>query len=664
MKWLQSHLGISLMLTLCLSFSNIVLAEEAGNTTGIYTLGEVVVRGAREGVEGVSTVREVTAQEIQNKGARTLDQAVDLLPGVDVRVGAQGVPRINIRGYRTRQVLLLLNGIPFNSSYDGQFDPSIIPVENIAKIKLSYGSHSVLYGDGGSAGVINIVTKKGLEGVHGMADGQVGEKKSFLGRFDVSGGTKNVDFFVSGSAAETDGFPVSDDFDPTQYQSSSTRENSDRTRKNLFANVGGTPTEDLELGAVFNYLQGEFGKPPSTIDRRGDRDSFAQNVRYDRVEDFNGYSGQFSANYKVTGPLSLRAWAYVNQLPEDENRYDDDHYNSANLRGSYQQDTRTRITGGTFQAIGDFGARGLLTAGFNSRWEDWDLDRVEAERDFQFVSIEDDRNTNVYSAVIEYEISPLEKLGLVFGYGYHWFEKDDGDKENDSSYIVGAHYDILQGTRIRGAVSQQIRFPSIRQLYDPDDGNPDLDTENVQNYELGIEQRLPWNSWISLVGFYSEAEDFIKRDDLTDNQENVEKLRYRGVELTAQTFPLKNLFLGLGYTYLDVEDESPGVVYDEPEYNPRHKFTLEGKYRFPIGFSIYANWIYVGRQYHYSNDDPPLSRKLNDYQLFNFKLEQELLRGGLVLYAGVDNFFDKNYETSYGFPQAGQFLYGGARYRF
>jgi outer membrane cobalamin receptor len=258
----------------------------------------------------------------------------------------------------------------------------------------------------------------------------------------------------------------------------------------------------------------------------------------------------------------------------------------------------------------------------------------------------------------------LENLGLVFGYGQHWFEKDDGDKEDDNSWIVGAHYDFKTGTRIRGAASKQIRFPSIRQLYDPDDGNPNLDTENVQNYELGIEQRLPWNSWVGVVGFYSDAEDFIKRDDLTDVQENVEELRYRGVEVTAQTFPLKNLFLGLGYTYLDVEDKSPGAVYDEPEYNPRHKFTLEGKYRFAIGFSIYANWIYVGRQYHDSNDDPPLRRKLNDYQLFNLKLEQELLRGALVLYAGVDNFFDKNYETSYGFPQSGQFLYGGVRYRF
>ncbi|MDY6878752.1 MAG: TonB-dependent receptor plug domain-containing protein [Thermodesulfobacteriota bacterium] len=43
-----------------------------------------------------------------------------------MRTGAQGIPRINLRGLRSRHVTLLLNGIPFNSTYDGQFDPSII----------------------------------------------------------------------------------------------------------------------------------------------------------------------------------------------------------------------------------------------------------------------------------------------------------------------------------------------------------------------------------------------------------------------------------------------------------------------------------------------------------------------------------------------------------
>lgn len=114
-----------------------VYSQTLQNQTGIYTLGEVVVTGERDGVESISTVREITVEDIRNKNARTLNEALELLPGLDIRTGTDGVPRVNLRGFRSRHVLLLIDGIPFNSTFDGQFDPSIIPVENIAKIKVS-----------------------------------------------------------------------------------------------------------------------------------------------------------------------------------------------------------------------------------------------------------------------------------------------------------------------------------------------------------------------------------------------------------------------------------------------------------------------------------------------------------------------------------------------
>ena len=126
----------------------VMAAETKDAGEGVYTLGEVVVSARQDVVETAGTVREVTAQDIQDKDARTLDQALELLPGVEIRTGAGGIPRIDIHGFRSRHVLLLLDGMPLNSTYDGQFDPSIIPTENIAKIKVSYGASSVLYGQG------------------------------------------------------------------------------------------------------------------------------------------------------------------------------------------------------------------------------------------------------------------------------------------------------------------------------------------------------------------------------------------------------------------------------------------------------------------------------------------------------------------------------------
>lgn len=134
-----------LLLVPSLSFSAALDSEP-----DVYSLGEVVISAKKGGVEATETVREVTAEDIKSKGARTLDEALNLLPGVNVRNGGEGVPRIDIRGFRTRHVILLLDGIPLNSAFDQQFDPSVIPVENIARIKMTAGPSSVLYGQGGS----------------------------------------------------------------------------------------------------------------------------------------------------------------------------------------------------------------------------------------------------------------------------------------------------------------------------------------------------------------------------------------------------------------------------------------------------------------------------------------------------------------------------------
>ncbi|MCD4717796.1 MAG: TonB-dependent receptor plug domain-containing protein, partial [Desulfobacterales bacterium] len=272
------------------------------------------------GVESVGTVREITEEDIRIKNARTLDEALELLPGLDIRTGTDGVPRVALRGFRSRHVLLLVDGIPFNSTFDGQFDPSTIPVENIAKIKVSYGNHSVLYGQGGLAGVINVITKKGRKGVHGSAKAELGEKDRHLEEVTLSGAKDKWDFFLSGSSFQTDGYPLSNDFESTALENGELRENSDRKNKNMLANVGFAPNDKCQVGLVVNYLRGEYGKPPSTL-AKADDPMFAKNPKYVRVEHIEGLSSQISLSADIPGPLDMRGWFFINQLDEDENRY-------------------------------------------------------------------------------------------------------------------------------------------------------------------------------------------------------------------------------------------------------------------------------------------------------------------------------------------------------
>ena len=144
---------------------------------------------------------------MQALGARTLDEALTLVPGLYVCTGAYGVPRVDVRGFRTRQVTLLLNGIPLNATDDGQFNPALLPVEEIAEIKVTSGTGSVLYGQGGLGAIINVITRSG-QGARRLAVlGEARTTANWLGRAIASGSQGPFSLFLSGSINGASDYP-------------------------------------------------------------------------------------------------------------------------------------------------------------------------------------------------------------------------------------------------------------------------------------------------------------------------------------------------------------------------------------------------------------------------------------------------------------------------
>ncbi len=634
-------------------------AAAAGESSDIYTLGEIVVSGKGEGVEATETVRTVTAEDIRDRGARTLDQAISLLPGVNVRTGGEGVPRIDVRGFRTRHVVLLLDGIPMNSALDQQFDPTIIPMENIAEIKLTAGGSSVLYGQGGLGGVINIITKKGTKGVQGMIAGETGDHEPYLFRGSLAGGTERFDYFLGASSTKVNGFPLADDFRPTSEQGAGFRKNSDKERNNVFANIGFAPAKDLSLGLTFNYTAGSYGKPASSISDPLGLDPFASPPKYERIDGFQGISGQLAADYQITRQLSLRGWVFINHLDQQDNLFDNGNFNSYTKDGSFQEKVRTDIKGISLQPKYEMGNAGVVTLSLAGEWDNWENAGFVTGNTF---SPKASRSLTTYSTALEYEISPLPGLGLVAGYGHHWQARQELS-DDDYSLLAGVHYDILENTRLKGSFKRNIRFPSMADLYDVSKGNPDLVAERSCTYEGGMEQKLPFDSTVSLTGFYATARNLIQNDQTISKNMNISRVRFKGFEVEAVTRFVKRLLLRASYSYLESEDRSQGK--DQQQYTPRDKVALEGKYDFDSGLSPYVSLLYVGNQYFYTKNNVThvQKAKLNDYTLVNVKLNQRFLDNKVTLYVGVNNIFDDNYETSYGFPQAGRFIFGGVEFR-
>ncbi len=120
---------------------------------------------ALEDAAGVVSV--LTDEDLQAAGVRTLEEALRLVPGVDVTTDGLGRPRVSFRGVASgltggasEDVLILLNGHRLDDPLFGGgtlLNPSL-PMANVKRIEVLRGAGSALFGSGAVAGVVDIVT--------------------------------------------------------------------------------------------------------------------------------------------------------------------------------------------------------------------------------------------------------------------------------------------------------------------------------------------------------------------------------------------------------------------------------------------------------------------------------------------------------------------------
>ncbi len=117
--------------------------------------------------EAAGVVSVLTDEDLRLRGARTLEDALRLLPGVDVTTDPLGRPRIGFRGIvsgmtggASEDVLILLNGHRFDDPLLGGGTPlnPAVTLANVKRIEVLRGAGSALFGSGAVAGVVDIVT--------------------------------------------------------------------------------------------------------------------------------------------------------------------------------------------------------------------------------------------------------------------------------------------------------------------------------------------------------------------------------------------------------------------------------------------------------------------------------------------------------------------------
>lgn len=670
------------MLCLCTP----VLANTEPVSLGLI---EVTASRAMVASEKVSTQYTVTSEEMTARGIRTLDEAIDLVPGLNVRTGADGTPRIDMRGLRTRQVKLLVNGIPFNAAGDGQFDPTLIPTSQIEEIRVITGGASVLYGEGGTAGVINVITKRGNGKTSGLVDLRVGEGKERRAAGHITGGTDAFDWFVGVDMQRRDDFSLPSDFNATTLQGDGKRLNSDRRYNNLNSNFSWKVSPALQIALNLNAGYGERGKPPATLN--ASTDPFAQQSRVERIEDIEQQSTQLAADWSLTDATRLKTWVYANRLSQDEKRYDNAALAllaSTTQSGGFSKSSKTTVTGLHGQLEHQLTQQSVISLALDTRRESFsDIGVIRdvliagngggggggggrggagggGTTTYGLRNLSLSADTYVDSAAAEYTVKPNEVSGIIVGAGWVQQRRDVGATESAPIASIAAHYDLNRSLTLRGVLAQKVRAPSVTQLYDAATGNASLQMEKGKTAEIGASWKLGNVTYVDATVFHSRIRNFIQADDVSGRSENREKYRLNGLEFNVRTALNKLLNVGAGYTYLNGRDESPGATLNELQYRPEHKISLNAQYQFLPSSWLSVSVLHVRDQVYFSRTGPARTQTLPSYTLTDVQASYAITGSAAQVYVGARNLFDKLFSTSYGFPQAGRTVYTGMRIAF
>ncbi|MBU2917006.1 TonB-dependent receptor [Psychrosphaera sp. F3M07] len=106
------------------------------------------------------SVDVIEGETIQLLSQGTLANVLDFIPGVVITRSAKDGYNVQMQGFDSKHVLILIDSLPVVSPTGSSVDLDQISASDIAQIEIIKGAASVMYGSSALGGVINIITNK------------------------------------------------------------------------------------------------------------------------------------------------------------------------------------------------------------------------------------------------------------------------------------------------------------------------------------------------------------------------------------------------------------------------------------------------------------------------------------------------------------------------
>ncbi|MFY0604486.1 MAG: TonB-dependent receptor [Flavobacteriaceae bacterium] len=639
MKQQQLRVGVAALCMLCVNLS----AQEKKDKR--EKLDEIVVSATKFESKKQNTgkvIYKITQKDILNNAGKTVLDLLNTVPGIEIK----GVntnpsePRSTfVRGGRSRQVLILIDGVPVSdpSGINQEYDLRLLSLSQIESIEILKGASSTLYGTGAATGVINIRLKKS-------------SKKAFKLALETSLGTnntadlnssglldKNVNLSINGSLGDFN-YLASYNLIGLDGMSAAKSNTAAVFESDLYASgnglfkLGYKVNDQIALEGFLNFDKFEYDFDAGNYADSPTNMGNQKQLRVGFKPKFSYASGEFYA--LATFNKVERTTTTTSEFLFEGRSINIDFVNKYN----FLNDTFQLITGFNFQehsnnTVSPFGNIDRNLAKYNTR---------------------DPYASLVYISDFGLSATVGGRLNMHSLYGNHFVY------DGNVSYKVLKEGDVK--LRLLSSYSTAFIAPSTYQLFS-DFGNTDLNPETSKTIEFGFNAN--YKKWLdfNVVYFDRTEQDAFIFESLSAPPfgiyaNSIDELKVNGIESEIVVKPINNIRLLIGYTYINKEQDI--------DYIPENK--LVASLELNVIKNTFVSLVYKNTserlaRYFDANTFTTVSVDLPSYQLLDVNINHKLMEGDLTLFGSVTNILNEDYEDVLGYSTRGRNFKLGMRLR-
>ena len=587
-----------LALAICCAPSLVLAEQSLPRFDEQLKLPETVVTASRlaeEISDTYSSISVFTRADIERLQANTVVDLLRRTPGVQIiQNGGRGsTVGVFIRGTKTAQTLVLLDGQRINDSNMGGAPLNTLSVDQIERVEILRGPRSAIYGSDAIGGVIQIFTRRAEgQGLKPRVRVAYGSHNTWEQSAGISGGDSDTRFNLSMNHEKSDGFNRS------PYKTGLDADKDGFDNRSVALNLNHRFSENHEVGVNIQHIESQY-----------DYDNFPD-PRY-------------------TPPT---------YAPHDEVR---NTFYSAYLNSQLSERWSTRLEAG----LSEGEAEGFTDYPWSSQTKRESLNwlntlsvaeqhRIQVGLDWYEDSIDNsaDYEKNRYNAA---------------GFLQHSFDGDYFGTEvgvrHDKNQQYGEHTSFNSALKVPvGSYNQLLvsygegfRAPSMAELYYPYMSNPKLVPETSKTYELRWLNSALSGVVIEASLYRTDLKDAIASDQFWIPQ-NIAKARLDGFELSANA-EILGWQHALGMNLLRAKDRETGL-----DLQNRARRTLSWDIDRQFGqFGVGASWLAYSQAY----SDAANNTRIPGYGLLGVRASWQVLPE-LEIAGKLDNLLDKTYYTT------------------